>query len=123
MYFIAVPAEARGASQLLQDWESIDELQQFLDDDDTSDTLILVAGNNGVITLDGVCEWYALQLRDRAMSQGKYLSIQILHPKEYRKWYGEYTQDYHAVCMARIGSELWLIEPQTDKVWQAYVFD
>lgn len=106
----------------LDDWTSTEELERFLAADDTDRHIILAAGPDGVVQLNGRCEDIALQLRDRAMAQGKYLSVQILHSEEYYKWYGKRLpqNNYHAVCMARIDQNFYIIEPDTDKYWLAY---
>ena len=107
----------------LSDWESEAELLDFLDADDTDSTVILQADSGGMVNLQDQCEDFALQLRDRAMAQGKYLSVIALHPEEYLKWYGEKRKDYHAICMARIGNDLYYVEPATDRAWLALHLD
>ncbi len=109
----------------LQDWESKEELTGFLRNDDTDTYLFLKADNVGGIAFNGQCEDLALQLRDRAMSTGKYLSVQVLSPQEYEKWYGVTVGPgvYHAICMARIGNEFWYIEPDNDRHWLALYLD
>ena len=92
----------------LTDWDSIEELVTFLEQDDTDQRIVLKAGDDGIIKFNGQCEDYALQLRNRAMAQGKYLSIIVIEVEGNR---------YHALCMARIGNEFWYIEPQTDECW------
>jgi hypothetical protein len=119
---IEVPVEV---PVMLKDWDSLEQLEEFLKNDDTDQKITLTADNTGNINFNGQCEDFALQLRDRAMAIGRYLSIQALHPKEYEKWYGQTAQpnQYHAICMARIGNEFWYIEPQTDKHWLALYLD
>jgi hypothetical protein len=109
----------------LKDWDSLEQLEEFLKNDDTDQHIILTADSGGKVNFNGQCEDYALQLRDRAMTIGRYLSVEILDPKEYEKWYGLplKSNDYHAICMARIGNEFWYIEPQTDKHWLALHLD
>lgn len=109
----------------LQDWDSPEQLREFLRNDDTDQRIILTADSQGQVLLNGQCEDYALQLRNRAMAIGRYLSIEVLHPKEYEKWYGQTVRadQYHAICMARIGNEFWYIEPTTDKCWLALYLD
>jgi hypothetical protein len=109
----------------LEDWESSDELKAFLAGDDTDKHIILSADENGVIKFNGQCEDFAFQLRDRAMAQGKYLSVISLNPHEYLKWYGKSvgSLEYHAICMARIGDELWYVEPSNDRYWLALHLD
>lgn len=110
---------------MLKDWDTLEQLAEFLKNDDTDRRLILQADSNGTIALNGQCEDLALQLRDRAMAIGRYLSIQVLNPKEYEKWYGLTVRPdiYHAICMARIGNEFWYIEPANDKHWLALYLD
>jgi hypothetical protein len=109
----------------LKDWDSPEQLAEFLKNDDTDQLLILQADNSGEISFNGQCEDLALQLRDRAMAVGRYLSVQIMDPKEYEKWYGITVGPdvYHAICMARIGNEFWYIEPSNDKQWLALYLD
>ena len=109
----------------LKDWDTLEQLEEFLASDDTNERIILTADSQGKISFDNQCEDYALQLRDRAMARGMFLSITALHPKEYEKWYGKRLKPdrYHAICLARIGSELWYIEPATDEHWLALYLD
>lgn len=110
---------------MLKDWDSPEQLAEFLQNDDTDQCLVLKADNSGTIEFNDQCEDQALQLRDRAMAIGRYLSVQILNPKEYEKWYGITVRSdvYHAICMARIGNEFWYIEPSNDKYWLALNLD
>ncbi len=110
---------------VLTDWESPEELQAFLAEDDSNRHVYLRPDANGVNQLDGQCEDLALQLRDRAMAKGKFLSVIVLHPAEYLKWYGVYpiNGEYHAINMAVIGNEFWYIEPRNDKAWAALRLD
>ena len=109
----------------LKDWDSPEQLMEFLKNDDTDWNFVFTADDQGNINFNGQCEDYALQLRDRAMAKGMYLSVIALHPKEYEKWYGQSVgaDQYHAICMARIGNEFWYIEPTTDKCWRALYLD
>lgn len=68
------------------------------------------------------CTELALQLRDRAEAVDKYLSLTVIAPDEYYKWYGKQLSinSYHTIIMVRIGNELWFVEPSNDKVWLAY---
>jgi hypothetical protein len=110
---------------MLKDWDSPEQLAEFLKNDDTDGRIILQADSSGAIAFNGQCEDLALQLRDRAMAIGKYLSVQVLNPKEYEKWYGIKVRSdvYHAICMARIGNQFWYIEPANDKHWSALNLD
>ena len=119
---VEVPVEV---PVMLQDWDSVEELEEFLINDDTDKRVILTVDSKGELNFNGQCEDYALQLRDRAMAIGRHLSIVALHPKEYEKWYGERLtpSQYHAIAMARIGNEFWYIDPQTDEHWLALYLD
>jgi hypothetical protein len=109
----------------LTDWDSTEQLAEFLKNDNTDRVVILRADSAGKIEFNGQCEDLALQLRDRSMVIGKYLSVQVLNPYEYEKWYGISvgTNVYHAICMARIGNGFWYIEPSNDKYWLALNLD
>ncbi len=109
----------------LKDWDSPEQLGEFLKNDDTDQRLILQADGSGEVSFNGQCEDLALQLRDRAMAVGRYLSVQVLNPGEYYKWYGRAAGPdvYHAIGMARIGNQFWYIEPATDKYWRALNLD
>jgi hypothetical protein len=109
----------------LKDWDNTEQLAEFLKNDDTDRIIILQADSSGEIAFNGQCEDLAFQLRDRAMAIGRYLSVQVLNPYEYQKWYGTWvgTDVYHAICMARIGNAFWYIEPSNDKYWQALFLD
>ncbi len=109
----------------LKDWDSPEQLREFLKNDDTDRRIVFTADSQGQIPLNGQCEDFALQLRDRAMVAGMYLSIEVLHPKEYEKWYGQTPRPdrYHAICMARIDNEFWYIEPTNDNCWMALYLD
>jgi hypothetical protein len=110
---------------ILTDWDNPEQLAGFLKKDNTDRVIILQAGSSGQVEFNGQCEDLALQLRDRAMTVGRYLSIQVLNPKEYEKWYGIRVGPdvYHAICMARIGNGFWYIEPSNDKYWLALNLD
>jgi len=110
---------------LLKDWDSPEQLFEFLKNDDTDQSITFTADSGGQISLGGQCEDFALQLRDRAMAAGMYLSVVALPPQEYEKWYDQPVKadQYHAICMARIGNEFWYIEPTTDEYWLALYLD
>jgi hypothetical protein len=109
----------------LKDWDSPAQLAEFLKNDDTDRCIILYMDDSGKAAFNGQCEDLALQLRDRAMAAGRHLSIEVLNPEEYKKWYGQSvgSGNYHAICMARIGNEFWYIEPSNDKCWLAVYLD
>ena len=104
--------------QELTDWESVAELMDFLEADDTSEFIVFIEK----ATFEGQCEDYAMQLRDRATAKGRYLSLDVLTPSEYRHWYQE-KGDYHMINSAIIGNEVWYIEPSDDRIWHALNLD
>ena len=112
-YYIEVPVE-------LEDWESLSELEQFLEEDDTDSLITLKAGTDGEIKLGDYCVTQAEQLRDRAAQVGKNLEVVPLSPREYRRIFLDRRTEYHAVCMARVGHSYYLIETDNDVVKRAY---
>lgn len=112
----------------LSDWDSVEELQAFLDE--TTIRLVIVSGES----FNGQCENMAFQLRDKAAEQGKRLETEILTRAECYK-YQEYLgipyemiwslkqSDGHVICKAVIGNEVWFIEPSNDNHWIAYYLD
>ena len=92
-----------GERQGLQDWDSVLELQCFLELDDAP--LVLKSGES----FSGQCENYAFQLRDRAREWGRLLDVEILTPREFKKYYGK-RGGYHAINKAIIGNEWWYVD-------------
>lgn len=109
----------------LDDWDNKDELLNFIADDDTDTHIILKANSEGIISFDGQCEDFAIQLINRAEAIGKRLYFIPLHRSEYAKWYGESIPigTYHAICCAIIGNDVYYIEPQDDRCWKALELD
>lgn len=94
----------------ITDWESAEELVQFILEDDT---------NERQWTRDTFdCDDFSYQLRDRALAKGKYLSVVYVAYDEYNSRFDPDLSangySYHMINMARVGNTLWLIEPQTD---------
>ena len=113
--------------QKLTDFASLEELQAFLAQDDTNEWLILTASSSGTVQFDGACEDYAFQLRDRASQIGKRLETELLTRSEYVEYYGDTgglgVNDKHMVNKAVIGNDVYLVEPQSDKVWKVVELD
>jgi len=110
----------------LHDWNSVEELKTFLEQDDTDRHINLIAGADGIIRFDGQCEDRAFQLRDRAEAIGKRLETEILDRNEYYKWYRVWipTNTYHVINKGVIGdNEWWYVEPSTDKIWLGVYLD
>lgn len=92
----------------LDDWDSLLELQCFLALDDAP--LVLVADKTGRIELQGQCEDFAFQLRDRAETWGRRLEVEILTPYEMYEYYHKREAGYHAINKAVIGNEWWYVD-------------
>ena len=113
-------------------WESVEELEAFLEQDDTNKHIYLRANSEGVVSFVGQCEEFALQLIDRAFAIGKTLHFVPLHRSEYIKWWIKWESpskrtprynEYHAVAGAIIGNDFWYIEPDTDVHFKALELD
>ena len=104
-----------------KDWDSLEELDAFWGDHKVSVTLI--AGKDGESQLNGQCVAYAAAHRDAAAALGKDLSIYRLMPWEYNRLFEQIRKtEAHAVNMALVDYELWLIEPETgERVFHGYV--
>lgn len=107
----------------LQDWDSVEQLTEFLDQDNTDSLIRLVCNANGVASFTGACEVRAFQLRDSAEQSGMRIETEILTAQEYQQFYNQTIAPNraHMICKAFIGNEVWYIEPSTDRIWQ-YVY-
>ena len=112
----------------LSDWESVEELNTFLDL--SIIRLVFISGDS----FDGQCEDAAFALRDAAERQGKRLETEILTRAEcyryqehldipYEMIWALRQNDGHVICKAVIGNEIWFIEPSNDNYWLAYFLD
>ena len=106
-----------------EDWESVEELRTFLVEDDTDSRIHIKLGESGVVFLNSVCEYRAMQLRNRAEKIGKNIEVLPISPDEYEKWYGEEVEHYHMIGGAIVGNEYWYIEPSTDEIWIGVYLD
>lgn len=91
----------------LREFEDLDELNQFLEADDTNEVLRLypIRGTDGRMSLgDDTCDYYALNLQERALKAGYLMSTEII-------------KQNHMINSTVIGNEIYFIEPQSDKVW------
>ena len=93
----------------LEDWESVEELESFLNSDNTDEI------GYGYFN----CIDYCLKLRDRAAQVGKNLEINLITYDEYlkySKYFGvpEKEFEYHAIIMALVEGKYYYIEPQSD---------
>ena len=109
--------------QGLDDWNSLWELEVFIALDDAP--LVLIAGADGWINMDGQCEDYAFQLRNRAMLIGRYLDVEFITPPEYYDHFKKpiSKRTVHAINKAVIGNEVWFVDKQSDDIWYQYDLD
>lgn len=102
----------------LKDWESYSILQDFISSDNTSGILYVVESFD--------CDDYAYTLRARAAVIGYYLSTVPVSPQEYYKIFGtalDSKYDYHMMNMARVNNRIYLVEPQTDQIFDYGLID
>lgn len=112
----------------LEDWISVDELKNFLADDNTNtnpDTFNFAeytpSKSNDYTAL---CADYAFSLMNRAAEKGKRLMpVLLVNGSVYSVWINKEIvsgnfSDYvgHIICGARVGELVYLIEPSTDGV-------
>ena len=109
----------------LSDWDSLEELEFFLDTDDTDSHLYLTANEDGIVYSNNQCEDRAINLRNRAEQAGKRLETEILDRGEYYKWYGIWMKPdhYRVINKAQIDNNWYYVDPETDKVWLALYLD
>jgi len=90
----------------IREFEDLDELKQFLEADDTNEVLRLypIRGTDGSMLLEDCCDYYALNLQERALNAGYLMSTEIV-------------KDNHMINSTVIGNVIYYIEPQSDKVW------
>lgn len=109
-----------GRPEGLRDFQSLDDLKAWLAQDDTNEWIILKPqGPDGEIVFNDQCEDFALQLQRRAEKAGYRLSFYPMDREEYFQMFGVWLPvgKTHAMNLAIIGNEIYLIEPQTDEVW------
>ena len=83
-----------------REFESLDELNAWLDKDDT-DSTIYIFGSGCLTSYD--CDDYAAALVQNALLDGYSVSTQI--------------EGNHMINSTIIGNKIYFIEPQNDKVW------
>lgn len=126
---LLLPLGGVSADGYLKDFESVEILRGFIQQDNTNEFVRLVADNNGTINFDNQCEESALQLIQRAEAKGYRLNFQVINVRDYARWRyllpkGQLAwDDGHAVCSAIVGNDIYFIEPQNDNVWFAYHLD
>ncbi len=113
------------------DWESVEELEAFLETDDTDSVIRFNFSFDVGIQRYGDCEDRAFQLREAAFQTGKRLESEILTRSECIQWREHlgitYLEargiDAHVVCKAVIGNTWYFIDPENDEIWPAYLLD
>ena len=107
----------------LEDWNSLDEVKAFLEQDDSDRHLYLISGE----PFSGQCENKAFTLEDRAEAIGKRLETETLTRTEYIIYYGNdgglNAWDRHMLCKALIDNDVWFVEPENDEIWLAFYLD
>jgi len=106
--------------QQLTDWQSMDELKEFLDEDDTDRHRFIKLNSDGRGKFNKSCVDLAEHLRDKATEYGKHLEVLVITTGEYNRVFGKSKSAYHAINLARIGDYYYAIEPDNDIVKKAY---
>lgn len=107
------PCHASG----LRDFADEGEMLSFLESDTTDSRLEF---NDGVIPFNAMvnnpCWYYASQLVRHANDRGFQLYLFITTDDNFHRfWYGRSLNGYgHCACLARIGQDIYYIEPQMD---------
>jgi len=108
--------------QVFSDWQSLEELTQFLKDDPTDKAIFysLIPGEGfGKPFVD--CDDYALILRDNTAKVGKYIGLQRITVTEFialtgRPWVGN-PNDVDMLNNAVVNGRFYYISAQTDEIW------
>ena len=109
-----------------EDWESVEELEAFPDQDNPDKRIFLIANKDGVVSFFDQCEDWAFQLIDRAAEKGKRLIFVTINKGQYYQYYKKPLSEgkVHALVGALVGdNELWYIEPTDDRYWLAFYLD
>ena len=102
----------------LEQFPSKEALVEWLAQDDTDEHLIMIANEKGEINFEGACEDYALQLQERALTDGYKMSF--LFVTKGSMWELFRTRiprgQAHAMNLTVIGNYIYAIEPTNDKI-------
>lgn len=109
--------------QELEDWKSPEELKTFLREHKEEVPVIGIAGEDGIVQIDGQCVGLVMSWRNYAAEHGKDLELAILTPEEYEYWFNRDIDLNHAVLLALVEKyKIHYIDPQTLKlVYSGYV--
>ena len=94
----------------LRNFDSLDELEQWLN----NANIAVLRFQTTDTKMD--CDDYALDLQQKAMSDGYIMSFEVIHPDEYNKLFetGKLPPNsLHAINSVVIGNNVYYIEPQT----------
>ena len=102
----------------LEQFGSLEELEEWLVFDDTNEYLIMKADEEGVISFSGVCEDYAMQLQERALADGYKMSFYYVDRIEMWQRFRVRLErgKAHAMNLTIIGNYIYIIEPATDGI-------
>ncbi len=109
-------------------FNNLDELNQFMIQDNTDRLVILYSDKNGNINFTGICKETAYQLRDNAKRAGYDIETEILSREDAIKYqqyidgnvYSLNYNDGHYINKAIIDNQVYFISPENDKVWLVY---
>ena len=116
---------------VLEDWDSVEELEAFLLVDNPEGMVYLKPNADGVTIIGGWCEDRAMNLRDAAAVAGKNIEVTGMKRDEWEYWWPKIESlnamtmgcnQEHALCSAIIRNEWWYIEPSTDEIWWAETY-
>jgi len=114
----------------LREFESSDELKEWLEQDDTDKyeimRLVIDSNMSGTFTGGGCCEDYAMHLQESALSDGYIVSFSTINWNEYNALFTEKQcslGEKHALNLTIIRNKVYLIEPQTDEWHHVYDLD
>lgn len=93
----------------LREFDSLQEVEDWLADDDLNTRVVLKADAAGLINLKGACDYIALELQRRALEQGYLMSTEIVQRGD----------TLHMLNSVVVGNNIYYVEPQTDEVWLA----
>lgn len=102
--------------QAINGWDNVADLYKFLAENKVNEQRFLSAEHP-----DGrdVCALFAFALRRESEIGGRYLSWQLISDSDYEKLLrGEIPRYNHIMNMTEINGKFYLIEPQTDQVWE-----
>lgn len=111
--YVEVPVE-------LEDWDSLAELREFVEEHNDEVVVQAQAGKDGVTQFSGQCVGFAMGWRDLAVEYGRNMEICNVSPYEYRRVFNKYPSggriNHHAVIMAIVDYSLYYMEPENGEI-------